>query len=100
MPSESHAYVSERLTLRCRSDECQSIILTGTAGDGETYHCRRVWLELGGTIEDWNGGEKIQRLSLGSRQLIVVKDLSELRSDESNLQIGWPPARAVLYWKR
>jgi len=73
----------EWLVENFRSDECQSIILTGTAGDGKTYHCRRVWLELGGTVEDWNGGEKIQRLSLGSRQLIVVKDLSELRSDES-----------------
>ena len=78
-----------------RSDECQSIILTGTAGDGKTYHCRRVWLELGGTIEDWNGGEKIQRLSVGSRQLIVVKDLSELRSDESKPlieQMAWDVA--------
>lgn len=78
-----------------RSEECQSIILTGTAGDGKTYHCRRVWLELGGTIEDWNGGEKIQRLTLGARQLIVVKDLSELRSDESKPlieQMAWDVA--------
>ncbi|EFG8200278.1 hypothetical protein BMB17_005531, partial [Escherichia coli] len=80
-----------------RSDECQSIILTGTAGDGKTYHCRRAWLELGGTIEDWNAGEKIQRLALGSRQLIVVKDLSELRSDESKPlieQMAWDVADA------
>ncbi|WP_053239519.1 hypothetical protein [Pleomorphomonas koreensis] len=78
-----------------RSAECKSIILTGTAGDGKTYHCRRVWLELGGTIEDWNAGEKIQRIGLGDRQLIVVKDLSELRSDESKPlieQMAWDVA--------
>ena len=82
-PIELPAPHLEWLVDNFRSDHCQSIILTGTAGDGKTYHCRRVWLELGGTIEDWNGGDKIQWLSLGSRQLIVVKDLSELRSDES-----------------
>ncbi|TPJ81970.1 hypothetical protein FJ434_20460 [Mesorhizobium sp. B2-5-13] len=78
-----------------RSKDCLSIILTGTAGDGKTYHCRRVWLELGGTIEDWNGGAKIQRLPLGARQLIVVKDLSELRADESKPlieQMAWDVA--------
>lgn len=78
-----------------RSKDCLSIILTGTAGDGKTYHCRRVWLELGGTIEDWNAGAKIQRLPLGSRQLIVVKDLSELRADESKPlieQMAWDVA--------
>ena len=78
-----------------RSEEGLSIILTGTAGDGKTYHCRRVWLELGGTIEDWNGGAKIQRLPLGARQLVVVKDLSELRADESKPlieQMAWDVA--------
>ncbi|WP_297104274.1 hypothetical protein [uncultured Devosia sp.] len=78
-----------------RSEGCLSIILTGTAGDGKTYHCRRVWLGLGGTIEDWNGGAKIQRLALGARQLVVVKDLSELRADESKPlieQMAWDVA--------
>lgn len=94
-PIELPAQHLEWLVQNFRSDECQSIILTGTAGDGKTYHCRRVWLELGGTIEDWNGGEKIQRLSLGARQLIVIKDLSELRSDESKPlieQMAWDVA--------
>ncbi|RUW00482.1 hypothetical protein, partial [Mesorhizobium sp. M1A.F.Ca.IN.020.03.1.1] len=94
-PIELPAQYLEWLVQNFRSDECRSIILTGTAGDGKTYHCRRVWLELGGTIEDWNGGEKIQRLNLGARQLIVVKDLSELRSDESKPlieQMAWDVA--------
>ena len=94
-PIELPAPHLEWLIENFRSVDCQSIILTGTAGDGKTYHCRRVWLELGGTVEAWNAGEKIQRLSLGSRQLIVVKDLSELRSDESKPlieQMAWDVA--------
>lgn len=60
-----------------------SHIITGTAGDGKTYHCREVWTALGGDSAAWNEGEKIQRLVLGARALVVVKDLSELRDDES-----------------
>lgn len=61
-----------------------SYIITGTAGDGKTYHCREVWLELGGDANLWNQGEKVQRLDLGEgRSLVIVKDLSELRDDES-----------------
>ena len=66
-----------------RSDTPKSEILTGTAGDGKTYHCREAWLSLGGSESDWNTGRKVQRLSLGKRELVVVKDLSELRADES-----------------
>lgn len=94
-PIELPAPHLEWLVDNFRSKDCLSIILTGTAGDGKTYHCRRVWLELGGTIEDWNAGAKIQRLPLGSRQLIVVKDLSELRADESKPlieQMAWDVA--------
>jgi len=66
-----------------RSDTPRSEILTGTAGDGKTYHCREAWLRLGGSDTAWNTGQKIQRLPLGSRELVVVKDLSELRAEES-----------------
>src|SRR6266700_3029103 len=58
-----------------RSDSPKSEILTGTAGDGKTYHCRETWLQLGGAESDWNTGRKVQRLALGSRELVVVKDL-------------------------
>jgi hypothetical protein len=61
-----------------------SYIITGTAGDGKTYHCREVWIELGGDANLWNQGDKVQRLELSDgHSLIVVKDLSELRDDES-----------------
>lgn len=67
-----------------QSDTPQTEILTGTAGDGKTYHCREVWMALGGTATDWNRGEKIQTLNVDTRELIIIKDLSELRAEESS----------------
>lgn len=67
-----------------QSEAPVSHIITGTAGDGKTYHCREVWTELGGDVTAWNLGDKIQRLPVGERTLVIVKDLSELRDDESN----------------
>lgn len=80
-----------------------SVILTGTAGDGKTYHCRAVWLALGGNDEDWDEGDKIQSLSIGERTLVIVKDLSELGELESDAlirQLGTDivdPQRMTLY---
>lgn len=57
-----------------------SVILTGTAGDGKTYYCRRIWEELGGDKSIWAQKKKISSLLLPNQQrrLIVIKDLSEL----------------------
>jgi hypothetical protein len=66
-----------------QSNNPRSEILTGTAGDGKTYHSRETWLRLGGDEGEWNTGRKVQKLPLGSRELVVVKDLSELRAEES-----------------
>lgn len=71
------AYLDD-LVRNFRSDEPKSVILTGTAGDGKTYHCREVYIALGGTLEQWNAGHMEQRLAVGQRQLVVVKDLSEM----------------------
>ncbi len=65
-----------------RSDAPVSQIITGTAGDGKTYHCREVWSALGGDDTAWNKGDKIQRIAVGARTLVIVKDLSELKDDE------------------
>lgn len=69
-------------------DNPVSHIITGTAGDGKTYHCREVWSALGGDLATWNEGDKIQRLALDGRTLVIVKDLSELRDDESGSLLG------------
>lgn len=62
-----------------------SVILTGTAGDGKTYHCRQVWLRLKGTPEAWDIDDTelpgIRQLRLQDRTLLVVKDLSEINSE-------------------
>jgi hypothetical protein len=58
-----------------------NLILTGTAGDGKTYHIRKFFLDvLDGEEEDWkNSGGKALPVPLpGGRSLHVVKDLSEL----------------------
>ena len=65
-----------------RMDSPLSQIITGTAGDGKTYHCREVWIALGGDASVWNQGAKVQRLDLNGRTLVIVKDLSELMDDE------------------
>jgi len=66
-----------------RDAEPVSVILTGTAGDGKTFHCRRVWEELGGARKEWGRGDKRATLRLPSgRDLVVVKDLSELTRPE------------------
>ena len=73
----------DQLLENLRSDAPRSEILTGTAGDGKTYHCREACVRLGGSDTTWNTGDKIQRLQLGTRELVIVKDLSELRAEES-----------------
>jgi hypothetical protein len=67
-----------------QSDFPKSVILTGTAGDGKTFCCREIWERLGGTKEDWEKEEKIQSLSINLKQLIIIKDLSELKSEEKS----------------
>jgi hypothetical protein len=79
LPAQFLDQLLENLT----SDAPRSEILTGTAGDGKTYHCREAWLRLGGSDIAWNTGDKVQRLQLGRRELVIVKDLSELRAEES-----------------
>lgn len=78
------AQFMEPLLENLRSTSPRSEILTGTAGDGKTYHCREAWLALGGEDSEWNSGKKIQTIPLTNHELIVVKDLSELRADESS----------------
>jgi hypothetical protein len=73
------------LVANFRSAAPKSMILTGTAGDGKTYHCREAWLELGGSDTEWDSGGFVQRLVIeGGHQVVVVKDLSEVGPEESS----------------
>lgn len=62
----------------------KNIVLTGTAGDGKTYHCRLVWEHFNGDPEQWREGIKVAELELPAsrRQLCIIKDLSELTREE------------------
>ena len=64
----------------------RNVILTGTAGDGKTYHCRRIWEYFGGDPEEWKAGEKILKLPLAisGKTITIVKDLSELTQSEKD----------------
>ncbi len=67
----------------------RNVILTGTAGDGKTYHCRRIWEHFGGDSEEWKAGDKIVSLSLpaSGKTITIVKDLSELTQSEKDATI-------------
>lgn len=77
------APLRDQLVAMFQGDMPRSHIITGTAGDGKTYHCREVWVALGGDATAWDEGDKVQRLDVAGRTLVIVKDLSELRDDES-----------------
>ena len=64
-----------------RSDDPVSVILTGTAGDGKTWHCRQVFVRLGGDHAAWERSGPLIDLPLGRRRLVVIKDLSQFQDD-------------------
>src|SRR5450830_9760 len=62
-----------------------SILIAGTAGDGKTYHCRGLWMHLGGVDKDWTSKTPIKELKLSDgRVAVFVKDLSELNDEQSD----------------
>lgn len=76
----------QKIQKNFESSEPRNVILTGTAGDGKTYHCRRIWTDFGGDPEQWKMGKKIYSLTLpaSKKNLTIVKDLSELTVSEKN----------------
>ena len=59
-----------------------SVILTGTAGDGKTWHCRKVFTSLGGSLAEWNSAGGMLELALShGGTLVAVKDLSQFHDD-------------------
>ena len=69
------------------SETPKNIILTGTAGDGKTYTCRRVWEHFHGDPGKWREGIKTPELRLPNtdKRLCIVKDLSELTAAEKEV---------------
>ena len=81
LPTPRLAEINERLA----SGAPGSILIAGTAGDGKTFHCRSLWLGLGGSGRDWAAAGVVKELTLGDgRVAVFVKDLSELGQDLSD----------------
>lgn len=75
----------EAMKQRISSGVPGSILVAGTAGDGKTYHCRSLWMFLGGTAKAWATPESVKTLDLADgRRAVFVKDLSELNDEQSD----------------
>ena len=75
------------LTAMFRSENLQSVILTGTAGDGKTYTARKLVEALTERNTIWRNTEKIFDISLPNqpaRRIRFVKDLSELNEADKD----------------
>lgn len=74
-------------TIKAHVNSCVagSILIAGTAGDGKTYHCRNLWISLGGSAKDWSDHSTVKELKLiDDRRIVFVKDLSELDDEQSD----------------
>jgi len=75
----------EAMQQRATSGALGSILVAGTAGDGKTYHCRSLWMSLGGTPKAWSAPDLVKTLDLADgRSALFVKDLSELNDEQSD----------------
>lgn len=82
-PIELPTPTVDTMAERLRSGEVRSVLIAGTAGDGKTYHARKLWEQLGGDPKQWDRHEKTKTLALDSgRVLTFVKDLSELTPEQ------------------
>lgn len=60
----------------------RSVILTGTAGDGKSHLCGRIWALLGGSEDQWNSDDVYHMLGMpcerGRLSIHVIRDLTAL----------------------
>ena len=71
------------------TDGGRTVILTGTAGDGKTFHIRRFIEEHHpAALTGWPGAEGVLRINLaGGRELRVIRDLSEISDSEKAAEL-------------
>lgn len=75
----------EAMQQRAASGALGSTLIAGTAGDGKTYHCRSLWMSLGGAAKAWGAPDLVKTLDLADgRSAVFVKDLSELNDEQSD----------------
>lgn len=60
----------------------QNVVLTGTAGDGKSHLCGRIWRRLGGSAQEWDTDEVYCQLryTVGGQPTLVhfLRDLTAL----------------------
>ena len=79
----------EKIKTRLASDARGSILIAGTAGDGKTYHCRSLWMHLGGASQDWASPAAVKEVMLADgRVATFIKDLSELTPEQSDAALA------------
>jgi hypothetical protein len=79
----------DKIKARLASNASGSILIAGTAGDGKTYHCRSLWSELGGSLQDWADPAAVKEVRLGDgRVATFIKDLSELTPEQSDAALA------------
>jgi hypothetical protein len=63
-------------------EERRSVILTGTAGDGKSHLCGKIWVLLGGSKEQWGSDDVYHTLDIegvhGAITIHVIRDLTAL----------------------
>ncbi|MGH9460702.1 MAG: hypothetical protein ACRD1X_05765 [Vicinamibacteria bacterium] len=84
----THPLEEEILSLfRAGAARPSSVVLTGTAGDGKTHLCRKIWSEIGGDEDEWNSDDIYYRRSatIGGRPITVhvIRDLTALPRQDS-----------------
>lgn len=68
---------------RAEAGEARSVVLTGTAGDGKSHLCGRVWEMLGGSSKEWSTNEiyfQLKNVVIGGRTVTVhvIRDFTAL----------------------
>lgn len=89
-PIEVPAPRLEAMAQALCSEAPANLILTGTAGDGKTFHIRKFLLErLGLAPEDWPGQGPILEAKLpNGLALKVIRDLSELEEEDKQCELA------------
>lgn len=71
-----------------KAAEPVNVVLTGTAGDGKTYLCRKLHERLGGDTQEFREAGEIVPITLpGGKKLTIIKDLSELREADKEREL-------------
>lgn len=96
-PIEVESALLHALLENFQGQSPQSVILTGTAGDGKTWHSRKIFASLGGSVEDWNAAGGIVELMLpNGATLVTVKDLSQYHEDPRQDEIFEGLSKSIL----